>query len=60
MVGLCGVVPVLILPRLADDHAQLVKTTEFKCLISFAAGTLISDVFLHLLPETFTVSVLSK
>ncbi len=63
LVGLSGVVPVLILPRLAineKNHRQLVDSPTFKCLISFAAGTLLADVFLHLLPETFTASVLSK
>ena len=33
-------------------------STRFKCLVSFAAGTLLADVFLHLLPETFTFQVL--
>lgn len=58
VVGFCGVVPVLILPRLVDDHRKLVESSTFKYLVSFAAGTLLADVFLHLLPETFTETVL--
>lgn len=58
-VGICGIVPVVILPQLAEDHNKLIKSTLFKCLVAFAAGTLLADVFIHLLPETYTKTVLS-
>ncbi|CAF0722386.1 unnamed protein product [Brachionus calyciflorus] len=58
-VGICGILPVIILPNLADDHQKLIKSNYFKCLVGFAAGTLLGDVFLHLLPETYTQKVLN-
>lgn len=58
--GICGVVPVIILPHLADDHAKLIKSTVFKCLLSFAAGSLLGDVFIHLLPETYSTDFASN
>ncbi|RNA18805.1 zinc transporter ZIP13 isoform X2 [Brachionus plicatilis] len=57
-VGICGILPVVVLPSMADDHQKLVESNRFKCCLSFAAGTLLGDVFLHLLPETYTKSVL--
>lgn len=56
-VGICGIVPVLILPQLADDHNKLVKSAVFTCLVAFAAGSLIGDVFIHLLPEAYSKNV---
>jgi len=53
LVGLTGLLPVFILPKLVTDHEKLTKSIRFKCLIAFAAGTLIGDVFIHLLPETY-------
>jgi len=58
LVGLSGVVPVLIVPRLIYDHEKLIRSTLFKCMVAFAAGSLLGNVFLHLLPETFTFLVL--
>lgn len=60
LVGLCGVLPVFVLPHLENDHKKLLNSSIFKCLVSFAAGTLLGDVFLHLLPETFNSSVLGN
>lgn len=82
-VGVCGIVPVLILPQLADDHAKLskfsyklvaiqciefiqfvvlclVKSSTFNCLVSFAAGSLLGDVFIHLLPEAYSNNVFGE
>lgn len=59
-VGMCGVVPVVILPQLADDHHKLVRSSLFKNLISFAAGSLLGDVFIHLLPESYFQAVLES
>ena len=56
VVGICGILPVFLLPQLIHDHQKLVNTSLFKCLISFAAGSLLGDVFLHLLPETYAKS----
>lgn len=55
LVGLTGILPVFILPQLVNDHEKLTKSIRFKCLVSFAAGTLIGDVFIHLLPETYAL-----
>lgn len=52
-VGICGILPVVLLPQLIHDHHRMVNSSMFKCLISFAAGSLLGDVFLHLLPETY-------
>ena len=86
VVGLSGIFPVAILPRLADDHHTLrmfhsldlssltrkfrwpfavrsfvlVKSTVFSCLTAFAAGSLLGDVFIHLMPETYSQIVLGK
>jgi hypothetical protein len=54
MVGMCGVLPVFLLPRLIDGHQKLSESSVFKCLVSFAAGSLLGDVFLHLLPEAYS------
>ncbi len=57
LVGLTGILPVFILPQLVNDHEKLTKSIRFKCLVSFAAGTLIGDVFIHLLPETYALLI---
>ncbi len=54
IVGICGVLPVFLLPQLVHDHHKLTESYLFKCLVSFAAGSLLGDVFLHLLPEAFS------
>ena len=36
------------------------KSNLFKCLLAFAAGSLLGDVFIHLVPETYSSKVLSK
>lgn len=74
-IGICGILPVVLLPSMADDHQKLskykinfqykvnfflVESNRFKCCLSFAAGTLLGDVFLHLLPEAYTTNILSK
>jgi hypothetical protein len=32
------------------------NSSVFKCLLAFAAGSLIADIFLHLIPETLSDS----
>jgi hypothetical protein len=54
LVGVCGVLPVFLLPQLVHDHHKLTDSPSFKYLVSFAAGSLLGDVFLHLLPEAFS------
>lgn len=62
LVGLSGLFPVLLLP--CDENAN-VKSDEkskkanfepknMRFLLSFAVGSLLGDVFLHLLPEAFS------
>lgn len=59
MVGLSGVLPFVIIPQIAHNHEELMKTSIFKCMVAFAAGSLLGDVFIHLLPETYTALVLA-
>jgi hypothetical protein len=51
-VGICGILPVMLIPELVNDHQKLVNSSLFKCMAGFAAGSLLGDVFLHLLPES--------
>lgn len=55
LVGLTGIIPLLIIP--ADCGFSLkseASSTRMKCLLSFAVGGLLGDVFLHLLPEAWS------
>ncbi|VDM74897.1 unnamed protein product [Strongylus vulgaris] len=55
LVVLSGILPALILPANSSEYLQ---TKEGRCnlnlLLSFAVGSLLGDVFLHLLPETWS------
>ena len=57
LVGVCGVLPALLLPRLANDQRSLMDSAKFKLMMCFAAGSLLGDVFLHLLPEAYSTNV---
>ncbi|GMT07565.1 hypothetical protein PENTCL1PPCAC_29739, partial [Pristionchus entomophagus] len=50
----CGIVPAFILPANASEyfHSRVGKA-KLNLMLSFAVGSLLGDVFLHLLPETF-------
>ncbi|CAL9701585.1 unnamed protein product [Knipowitschia caucasica] len=56
-VGLCGIIPLLVIPI---EACAAVKTEagsqRLKQLLSFAIGGLLGDVFLHLLPEAWALS----
>ncbi|CAJ1049766.1 zinc transporter ZIP13 isoform X3 [Xyrichtys novacula] len=56
-VGLSGIFPLLVIPI---EAGAALKTEagcqKLKHLLSFAIGGLLGDVFLHLLPEAWTVS----
>ena len=48
LVGLAGVLPLAVVPA-----SKLGGEDGLKYLLGFAAGGLLGDVFLHLLPETY-------
>jgi len=54
MVSLCGVIPIVFIPL---DGAKSLNTpggaAKLRCFLSFAVGSLLGDVFLHLLPEAW-------
>ncbi|VDO77490.1 unnamed protein product [Haemonchus placei] len=54
LVVLCGVLPALLLP---ENSSQYLSTYEGKrnlnMLLAFAVGSLLGDVFLHILPATW-------
>ncbi|GMR60357.1 hypothetical protein PMAYCL1PPCAC_30552 [Pristionchus mayeri] len=50
----CGIVPAFILPANASEYFHSTEgKSKLNLLLSFAVGSLLGDVFLHLLPETF-------
>ncbi|XP_074640925.1 zinc transporter ZIP13-like isoform X3 [Tubulanus polymorphus] len=54
VVGLSGILPLLIIPL--DQSLDLQSgpaASQLKLLLSFAVGSLLGDVFLHLLPEAW-------
>ncbi|CAK8681006.1 unnamed protein product [Clavelina lepadiformis] len=55
LVGLSGIVPLLILPKVENEIVLDKKAggARLKRLLSFAVGGLLGDVFLHLLPESW-------
>ncbi|XP_033176858.1 zinc transporter ZIP13 homolog isoform X2 [Bombus impatiens] len=61
LIGLTGIFPLFIIP--IEEGANLRtgdSANTLKILLSFAVGGLLGDVFLHLLPETWTSSSLNK
>ncbi|XP_030841333.1 zinc transporter ZIP13 isoform X1 [Strongylocentrotus purpuratus] len=53
LVGLSGIVP-LFLPIEIDPSAHDERgAAKFNCILSFAVGGLLGDVFIHLLPEAW-------
>lgn len=56
-VGLCGIFPLLVIPIEAGAALKTEAGSQrLKQLLSFAIGGLLGDVFLHLLPETWSQS----
>jgi len=53
LVGLTGVLPLWVIPAKAISGTQGIAEDNLKYLLGFAAGGLLGDVFLHLLPETY-------
>ncbi|XP_012287643.1 zinc transporter ZIP13 [Orussus abietinus] len=61
MVGLSGVFPMFVVSL--DDSQDLkhgANAGTLKMLLSFAVGSLLADVFLHLLPEAWANKTLNK
>ncbi|XP_055337514.1 zinc transporter ZIP13-like [Paramacrobiotus metropolitanus] len=54
LVSLCGVIPIVFIPL---DGAESLNTpggtSKLRMFLSFAVGSLLGDVFLHLLPEAW-------
>jgi len=56
VVGLTGLVPLIIIPLDAGPSLIEGNNSRFlKLLLSFAVGSLLGDVFLHLLPESYAM-----
>uniref|UniRef100_A0A1B6E318 Zinc transporter ZIP13 n=1 Tax=Clastoptera arizonana TaxID=38151 RepID=A0A1B6E318_9HEMI len=58
IVGLSGIFPLLVIPIEVEEGANLkndANSQTLKVLLSFAVGGLLGDVFLHLLPEAWTL-----
>lgn len=56
-VGLCGILPLLVIPIEAGAALKTEAGSQrLKQLLSFAIGGLLGDVFLHLLPEAWALS----
>ena len=58
LVGLSGLLPVIFLKpdakcKTETDHDEVTSSSTLKFLLSFAVGSLLGDVFLHLLPEAY-------
>jgi len=59
VIGLAGVVPLVVIP---DNYASFRKAPTkgadtLNLLLSFAVGGLLTDVFLHLLPEAWALAI---
>lgn len=51
---LCGILPALFLPaQISSAFSQSDGPIQLNRLLSFAVGSLLGDVFLHILPETW-------
>ncbi|XP_072026129.1 zinc transporter ZIP13-like [Amphiura filiformis] len=53
VVGMAGIFPLLLPIQEGPDLQKGAGAARFKCLLSFAVGGLLGDVFLHLLPEAW-------
>jgi len=54
LVGLSGILPLVVIPLEAGPYIQNgAGSSMLKLLLSFAVGSLLGDVFLHLLPEAW-------
>ncbi|CAB3399878.1 unnamed protein product [Caenorhabditis bovis] len=53
MVVSCGVIPAFLLPENMNQFLASIGQRKLNLLLSFAVGSLLGDVFLHLLPESF-------
>ncbi|PAA82661.1 hypothetical protein BOX15_Mlig026714g1 [Macrostomum lignano] len=57
IVGLCGIFPLLIIPTELTEHLQSkAGSRKLHRLLSFGIGSMLGDVFLHLLPEAYAQS----
>lgn len=55
MVGLTGIIPLLLLPVISiSDNVRQGKSKYLNRLLSFGLGSMLGDVFLHLLPESWS------
>ncbi|KAE9415359.1 hypothetical protein Angca_006835 [Angiostrongylus cantonensis] len=54
LVVLCGILPALLLPANTNEYLRTEEGRHnLSLLLSFAVGSLLGDVFLHLLPEAW-------
>lgn len=56
-VGMAGVVPLLFIPTVAQMKSNNGGRNGLQLLLSFAVGGLLGDVFLHLLPEAWSMAM---
>ncbi|XP_022098248.1 zinc transporter ZIP13-like [Acanthaster planci] len=54
LVGMTGIFPLLLPIDIGPDVQNGEGAAKFKCLLSFAVGGLLGDVFLHLMPEAWS------
>ncbi|XP_038046234.1 zinc transporter ZIP13-like [Patiria miniata] len=54
LVGMTGIFPLLLPIDIGPDVQNGDGAARFKCLLSFAVGGLLGDVFLHLMPEAWS------
>ncbi|XP_068237746.1 zinc transporter ZIP13 homolog [Palaemon carinicauda] len=57
MIGLAGVVPLLLIPHDNQIKSSVESRNLLQLLLSFAVGGLLGDVFLHLLPEAWSLAL---
>ncbi|VDM59932.1 unnamed protein product [Angiostrongylus costaricensis] len=53
LVVLCGILPAFLLPANTNEYLRTEGRHNLSLLLSFAVGSLLGDVFLHLLPEAW-------
>uniref|UniRef100_H2XQ36 Zinc transporter ZIP13 n=1 Tax=Ciona intestinalis TaxID=7719 RepID=H2XQ36_CIOIN len=53
LVGMSGIFPLIILPKINGGLNKKDGSVQLQRLLSFAVGGLLGDVFLHLLPESW-------
>ncbi|XP_066964745.1 zinc transporter ZIP13 homolog [Macrobrachium rosenbergii] len=56
-IGLAGIVPLLIIPQDNQIKSNIESRNILQLLLSFAVGGLLGDVFLHLLPEAWSLAL---